>query len=49
MTEGPGIDRPRRVDADGPYVPYDQRLYDILIELFHGAAEAVVSDRASWR
>jgi hypothetical protein len=24
--------------ADGAYVPYDQRLYDILIELFHGAA-----------
>ena len=27
------------VDADGAYVPYDQRLYDILIEVFHGAAE----------
>lgn len=27
--------------ADGAYVPYDQRLYDILIELFHGAAGGV--------
>jgi hypothetical protein len=24
--------------ANGAYVPYDQRLYDVLIELFHGAA-----------
>jgi hypothetical protein len=26
-------------DGNGRYVPYDQRLYDILIELFTGAAE----------
>jgi hypothetical protein len=26
-------------EANGTYVPYDQRLYDILIELFQGAAE----------
>ncbi len=37
--------------ASGAYVPYDQRLYDVLIELFQGAAEArpglPADDRAS--
>jgi hypothetical protein len=30
----------RGAEAGGSYVPYDQRLYDILIELFQGAAVA---------
>jgi hypothetical protein len=31
-------------ETNGEYVPYDQRLYDILIELFQGAAAAAGGD-----
>jgi len=36
--------RARDGKANGAYVPYDQRLYDILIELFRGAAEGGLGD-----
>ena len=33
------MEKTNGTETNGAYVPYDQRLYDVLIELFQGAAQ----------